>query len=140
MRRTRQILALAACLSVLWLQLSGAHLHADERGNISAPVTSYSHGAGRHHDHGGHHHRSHDDQRNMHGPTDEHDQDHATDVSLLDLALSSAKLPIAILALVLLFALLPYVRVLAGTDFVHPVLSGRHTRWRPPLRAPPQPA
>jgi hypothetical protein len=39
---------------------------------------------------------------------------------------------------VLLFIHVPRGRAFASADVVYRVLSGRHTRWRPPLRAPPQ--
>ena len=127
-------LAIAACLSLLSLQFSGVHVHADESGYVGAPETSFSHS---------HSHDDHDAAAH-HGGTrhDDHAANYegARDVSVLDLALGLFKLPLALLALFLLFAIFPRVKTLAGTEIAYPVLSGRHTRWRPPLRAPPIPA
>jgi len=115
------------------MQLSGVHVHADEDGYIGAPETPFSH-SHVHHDHHDAHHADNG------GVGAVSDSGEARDVSLLDLALSLFKLPLAILALVLLFALFPSIKAHVSLDFVYRVLSGRHTRWRPPLRAPPQPA
>jgi hypothetical protein len=46
-------------------------------------------------------------------------------------------MPLALLVILILFAVAPVFRMLATADFVFRVLSGRYTRWRPPLRAPP---
>lgn len=134
---TRKTIGVAACLSLVMLQLSGLHLHADAHGYIGGPETSYSHT--HTHDHHGadHHDRSDaadgDDASSAPG----HDYDDARDVSLLDLALNTFKSTLAILAFVLLLPIAPRVRALACADLAYPILSGRHTRWRPPLRAPP---
>ncbi len=141
MRRITRAIGTAACLSLLLLQLSGAHIHMGAEGYVGAPETSYSH------DHGGHdHHHGHhaSDASSDHGPlailASGNDYRDARDVSLLDQSLTAFKIPMAILALILLFMVLPGARKLASPDIIYPVLSGRHTRWRPPLRAPPQPA
>ena len=133
MRRNSKPPVVAACLSLLFLQMSGVHVHADEGGYIGVPETPFQH-SHLHHDHDDAHHA--DD--GGHGSVGEGGE--ARDVSLLDLALSLFKMPLAILALVLLFALLPSIKARGSFDFVYRVLSGRHTRWRPPLRAPPQAA
>ena len=124
MRRSRNPLVFAACLGLLSLQLSGVHAHTDENGYIGVPETPFTHDHG-HHDHG--------------DTTPAHDHEGTKDVSLLDLALSAFKMPLAILAL-FPFAALAVIAAVTGTEFAYRVLSGRHTRWRPPLRAPPQPA
>lgn len=133
MRRSVEPLIILACLSMLFLQLSGVHVHADDTGYIGVPETPFAHGH-VHHSHGDAHHADDGDA----GPMSDHEE--ARDVSLLHLALGVYKMPLAILALVLLFALFQSVRPFFSFDFVYRVLSGRHTRWRPPLRAPPQPA
>lgn len=112
------------------LQLSGAHLHADEHGYVGAPEVSYSH---THvHPDAGHVHQHADG-----GAHSAHDHDDARDVSLVDPALSSFKLPFALFALFILFALVPQFRIFGMAEFLFPILSGRFARWRPPLRAPP---
>jgi len=141
MRRLRNHLAFAACLNLLSLQLSGLHVHADETGYIGAPETPFTH-SHFHHDHSDAHHGGTDttDDGGHKSANLAHDHEDAKDVSLLDLALSAFKMPLAILSLFLLFTAFPRLRRLASTEFAYRVLSGRHTRWRPPLRAPPQPA
>lgn len=134
---TGKTIGTAACFSLLMLQLSGLHVHADQDGYIGVPETSYSHT----HAHG--HHGA--DRRDGSAVVDidaefsvpSHDYDDARDVSLSDLALSAFKLTLAFLLFVFLFTIFPRNRTLVGTDFVYPILSGRRTRWRPPLRAPP---
>jgi hypothetical protein len=139
-RMTRAIGAIA-CLSLLILQLSGAHVHIGAAGYVGAPEASYSHDHGVHdHDHAPRFEEAAIDHgadaRSAFGD----DYEDAQDVSLLDQTLTAFKIPIAVLALVVLFVALQRAHTLASADIVYPVLSGRHTRWRPPLRAPPRPA
>ena len=141
MRWSSKSLIYAACLGLLFLQLSGVHVHADDSGYIGVPETPFTHSHGHHSHKDAHHDDPLDAGHEDHGDIGQSgDYDAARDVSLLDLALSLFKLPLAILALVLLFALLPGIKAYVSFHFVYRVLSGRHTRWRPPLRAPPQPA
>ena len=123
MRRSSKPLVFAMSLCLLSLQLTGVHAHADESGFVSAPETAFAHS---------HDHHEHDDAH--------HDHEDGKDVSLLEPALSKFKMPLAMIALILLFCLFPIVRPLFSIEFAYRVLSGRHTRWRPPLRAPPEPA
>jgi len=141
MRLLVKPVGIAACLSLLLLQLSGLHVHADEHGYIGAPETSYEH-SHVHHDHRVSQGQQHADSAHPdHEAADAaHDNGDARDLSFFDLALSGFKLPLAILSLVALLVVLPRVRTLASEELVRPVLSGRHTRWRPPLRAPPRAA
>jgi hypothetical protein len=141
MRRLTNPLALAACLSLLSMQLSGVHVHADDSGYVGVPEASFTHSHG-HHVHDNEHHGGNAkvDHGHRGDSAPAHDYEHAKDVSVPDLALGTFKLPLAIPAPILLFTEFPAIRTLASTDFVFPVLSGRHTRWRPPLRAPPQPS
>ena len=130
-------IGVVSCVCFVMLQWSGLHVHANETGYIGGPETTYTHSHGHRHPHDGHHS---DDWRADYAARGGHDYGDARDVSLLDKALIAFKLPVAILALVVLFAIFPFVRTLANAEIAYPVLSGRHTRWRPPLRAPPQPA
>jgi len=129
--------AFASCLCLLILQWSGLHVHASERGYVGGPETASTH-SHIHHDHDTRH--SQDRQGVSGNPDARHDYGDARDLSLLDLALVAFKLPLAILALIFLFAVFPFIRTLADPEIAYPVLSGRHTRWRPPLRAPPRSA
>ena len=129
MRRARKSFAIIVSFSLLALQLSGAHLHEDESGYVGTPQVSYQHSHGHHHDG---EKRHYDD--GIGAGTDHED---VRDVSLLDAALSTLKAPLALVAAPVLIAVAPSLRLLLSTDHVFPVLSGRHTRWRPPLRAPP---
>ena len=123
MRRMRKPFAVVVSVCLLMLQLSGAHVHADETGYVGTPEVSYQHSHNHHHDDGvGESSSDHEEMR---------------DVSLLDAALSTFKMPLALIAVLVLIAVAPSLRLLFSTDYVYPVLSGRHTRWRPPLRAPP---
>lgn len=137
---TRAIGAVA-CLSLLTLQLSGAHLHIGVDGALSGvPEVSYSHSHGHHHHDDGDHSPSAASHHDTKSAQSGDDLGKIQDVSLLDQALTTLKIPMAVLAVMVLFFRLPRARTLAGTDVSYPVLSGRYTRWRPPLRAPPQPA
>lgn len=113
------------------LQLSGAHTHANEHGHVGVPETGISHIHSHQHDAAG------ASEANHGSAHDVHDYEDARDVSFFELASGTLKLPLAILALILLLSYYPRARTLASTNFAYPVLSGRHTRWRPPLRAPP---
>lgn len=141
MRLLVKPIGIAASLSLLVLQLSGLHVHADEHGYIGAPETSYEH-SHVHQDHRVLHdqHRADLAHADHAAPDALHDHGDARDLSFFDLALSGFKLPLAIIALVVLIVLMPRVRTLASEELVRPILSGRHTRWRPPLRAPPRAA
>lgn len=141
MRRTTRAIGAAACLSLLILQLSGAHIHVGTEGYVGVPEISYSHD---HHEHGRHHdHRVADAVNEQSAPMTAgpgHDHEDVQDVALVDQTLTAYKIPLVALALVLLFLVLSRARTPAIPDIAFPVLSGRHTRWRPPLRAPPRPA
>ena len=140
MRRLTKPIAFVAGLCFLMLQWSGLHVHADEAGYVGGPETAYTH-SHAHHDH---HDALHADEWSDHvvpgDPSAHHDYGDARDVSLLDQALVAFKSPLAILPLVFLFVVFPFIRTLVAAEIAYRVLSGRHTRWRPPLRAPPQPA
>jgi hypothetical protein len=123
MRRTKFAIGATAWLSLLMLQLTGLHAHANEHGYIGVPETANSHTHSHASDHDGDHHR--------------HDYEDARDVSLFEIASGAFKSPLAIPALILLFSFFPRTRTFARANLAYPVLSGRHTRWRPPLRAPP---
>ena len=133
-----RLVAFASCLCLLMLQWSGLHVHASETGYVGGPETAYTH-SHAHHDHLDARHSEHHETASANG-SGSHDYGDARDVSLVDQALVAFKLPPAILALVFLFAVFPLVRTFAGREVAYPVLSGRYTRWRPPLRAPPQSA
>jgi hypothetical protein len=131
MRRNRNPYAIAACLSLLSLQLSGVHMHADDHGYIGTPEASFTPSHGQH---------DHDNPHAHGGAGHADDHDDAKDISLLDPALGVFKMPIAILAFVLLCVAVSLLGGLPIVEITFPVLSGRYTRWRPPLRAPPQAA
>lgn len=132
---------LISCLCLLMLQWSGLHVHANEAGYIGGPETSYTHSHVHHDSHAARPLGDWRDDRSAPARSgSDHDYGDARDISLWDQALVAFNLPLAILAFVFLFAVFPLNRALAGTEISYPVLSGRHTRWRPPLRAPPQPA
>jgi len=134
-------IGLVSGVCFLVLQWSGLHVHANETGYIGGPETSYTHIHVHHDSHDNHHSDNLRGDDAVPGSSRaDHDYGDARDVSLLDKALVTFKLPLAILPLVFLFVIFPSARTLADAAIVYPVLSGRHTRWRPPLRAPPEPA
>jgi len=139
MRRMTKPIAIAGCLCLLTVQFSGLHMHRDAEGYVGVPETAHTHRHG-HDDYNDaiHFDAAHDDDADHRDES--HDYEGVRDVSFFDLSLSPGKIPLAILAFALLFLALPHTRTLAGRNIVYPVLSGRHTRWRPPLRAPPHPA
>lgn len=177
-----KLIGLTACLSLLSLQFSGLHLHADARGIVGGLEPVHVHGLGKHED-GRHGRRAHSHDHghpaiadealsrvsiDAHASTtaperavddDQHDaarlqaDSHAKagdavdqeenyagarDVSLLAPLIDASAGQLA-LAPSNSFLVVDEPRAIAfvGTDFAYPVLSGRHTRWRPPLRAPP---
>jgi hypothetical protein len=138
MRRIIKPVAFVSCLCLLMLQWSGLHVHANETGYIGGPETSSTH-SHVHHDHHGAQ-ISEDREAAPGDPNTDDDYGDAHDVSLLHQALVAFKLPLAILALILLVGVFPLIGALAGPEIAYRVLSGRHTRWRPPLRAPPRSA
>lgn len=113
-------------------------MHADAAGYIGVPETAYTH-SHLHVDRGGHHSDAEHHHDADHA-TPAHDYEGARDVSPSGLALGPSKIPMPVPVSAVLFALLPRDGTLLSADIVYPVLSGRHTRWRPPLRAPPRSA
>ena len=118
MRSPPALLIAIMCLSLLAIQMGGLHLHVSVDSQSGAL-------------HGTH---LHDAVPDGHG----HDHDAEIDVSSFEPGVAWSKL--IPLLVVLIFALLPIIRT---RTTVRPPLverfSTRHrSRWRPPLRAPPQ--
>lgn len=137
MRRVKIAIGASAWLSLFILQLSGLHAHANEHGYVGTPETGYSHTHTPHHehiaDHGGTDHGGTD-----HGGShDVHDFEDLRDVSFFELASGKFKISLIFLALIFLFSFHPVARTLTPSFLSYRPLIGRHTRWRPPLRAPP---
>ncbi|HEY5623975.1 MAG TPA: hypothetical protein VIV14_09445 [Gammaproteobacteria bacterium] len=132
MRKLSTPLMLAACLSLVALQMSGLHMHVNADGFAGTPQGTHVHDAHRHdgtpapHDHG------HD-----HGAGQGHSSD--TDVSIVNYNAGASKLPLDLIALALV--LLMFVRPAAklAPVSVVPRPLERYERWRPPNRAPPLP-
>lgn len=140
MRYLTRPIGVAACLCLLTLQFSGLHVHIDDEGFVGGPETAATHNHGHSHSH------SHSDVH-IDGPSDGqshgdpgsgNEYEDARDVSLLDLSPKPGKIELAALLGDALFTVAPLARALQSAEVAYPVLSGRHTRWRPPLRAPPQ--
>ena len=117
--RTAPLLLIAImCLGLLTLQMSGLHLH----------VSADSQGSALHGTH------LHDADLDGHG----HDHDADVDISPFEPGTESSK-PVPFL-IIFVFALLA---IIWASETVYPLLVERLTapcrsRWRPPLRAPPQ--
>lgn len=123
-----------ACMSLLAVQVSGLHMHVDAHGYAGTPQSTHvhsqdthSHGGDKHRDHAALHEHPHGDRS--------HDGD--KDVSVIELNTGGSKLVILAvwsgLSLLIPLTLGEKLSPLAAVP--RPV--GRHTRWRPPLRAPP---
>lgn len=129
MRRLPSTIILVACLSLLALQLSGLHTHVDADGYVGTPQGTHVHGNGTHvdgadidaHGHGG-------------------DTDHAgdKDVSIVELSTGASKILLFLVWVGLLLLIVLQLRDKISLNFVGPPPTGRHARWRPPLRAPPR--
>jgi len=134
MPRLPALIALVAATSLLALQLSGVHMHIDEHGYVGVPEGAHSHNQLAHqHDIDAEKNASHG-----HEHPEEPDYDGSKDLSIVELSGGASKLVLAFLLLVLVLPIL--ARRCAGIFQIlcAPVLSSRRTRWRPPLRAPPQ--
>ena len=136
MRRPPTLIMLAACLSLVAVQLSGLHMHVDAEGYAGPPEGTHIHGQPGHH-HGDVIHI--DDaaahQENAHPGDPDHAGD--KDVSIVKFGTAVSKLLLYLMALGLILLM-----VLSPTDTIAPRntvprSSTRHERWRPPLRAPP---
>jgi hypothetical protein len=142
MCRSTPIVLIAACLSLLGVQVSGLHVHIGAEGFDASPHTRHIHGARpspaadtdlEHglHSHGAEHHE--------HPVRDAADDDHAGDRDVyVDLGAGTSKLLILFLwiALGLLVLLPPMAQSIRPSDIVQRPKQ-RYERWRPPLRAPP---
>jgi hypothetical protein len=118
MRSSPALLIAIMCLSLLTMQMSGLHLHVSIDSQIGAL-------------HGTHLHDADPEWRG-------HDHDAEIDVSSFEPGFTFSKLIPILIALI--FALLPVIRT---STTVWPSLVERfptrhRSRWRPPLRAPPQ--
>ncbi|MCZ6585911.1 MAG: hypothetical protein O6930_07835 [Gammaproteobacteria bacterium] len=137
MRRTPSSIILIACLSLLALQLSGLHTHIDAYGYVGTPQGTHVHGPGIIHSDGK---RTHLDGTGIDGHEQSGETDYAgdKDVSIVKLNTGATKL----LMLVVWIGLTLLIVIRQGdkisTNFAVPPPTGRHVRWRPPLRAPPR--
>lgn len=128
MCRSSAPIALIAAVSLLTLQLSGLHMHVDEHGYVGAPVGTHLHSqAAHHHGNGG----------ELGDHSDDHDFDGSKDLAVVELSAGASKLVLALVLLALALPILLRQSAVRLPTIVIPVLSGRRTRWRPPLRAPP---
>jgi hypothetical protein len=149
----------AACLSLIALQMSGLHMHVSTGGDTGVLDAAHAHGQTPHqhvheHDPAPHlagfaivdEHATHS--QTVHHPeaqdtlAHEHDggQNHAgdLDVSIVKFGTGVSKLLLDLisLALILLMVIAPADSL--ARSIAVPRFLGRHERWRPPLRAPPQ--
>lgn len=129
MSRSVTSVAIAACLSLLSLQLSGLHLHAGQNGVDSSPHGTHVHGVGTH---------DHDQLEDHRHAEDGDDHNGDRDLSLVELCAGAAKLlPVLFLG--------PVLQLPIGPSDSHRVVLrwrdrapiGRASHWRPPLRGPP---
>ena len=145
MRTLRQPIGLTACLCLLAVQWSGLHRHSDETGTIGAPEIAASHTDFHHHDHeaehgGGALAHADDGAGTLHSHEHENEHQHENErlVSVLDLELGGAKLPIGIPFVFMPFVPPTAIRAETAAADAGERLSKHGIRWRPPLRAPPR--
>ena len=128
---------LAACLSLVALQVSGLHMHVNSDGFAGTPEGTHLHDA-HHHDSPAHHVSTpvaHEHTAHEHAAGQGHTSD--TDISIFELNTALSKLPLDLIVPA------PFLlMVLRPADTISPVALvsrqvSRHERWRPPLRAPP---
>jgi hypothetical protein len=118
MRLAPALLIAIMCLSLLTLQMSGLHLHVSADSQSDAL-------------HGTHLHDADPEWRG-------HDHDAEIDVSSFEPGFTFSKLIPILIALI--FALLPIIRTCTTVwpSLVERFPTRHRSRWRPPLRAPPQ--
>jgi hypothetical protein len=125
MSRISSSIAVFACLSLLVLQLSGLHLHADATGQEAGL-------------HGTHLHHAAPEDHNHHGIVEAHDHASESDVSLTE-QLGTSWIKLISLLIVSVIAVLFGFRLVTRLRLA-PTQSGKVRyleRWRPPPRAPP---
>jgi len=114
--------------------LSGLHMHVDSHGYAGAPQTAHLHNQSSH-SHGKRKHLDGGDNRHEHPGDQDHDGD--KDISVVELSTGASKLLVFLVWFGLgLFVVLRLATTITPRSAV-PKLIGRHTHWRPPLRAPP---
>lgn len=137
MRRLPSTIILVACLSLLALQLSGLHTHVDADGYVGTPQGTHVHGQGIiHSDGNGTHVDGADIDAHGHGGDTDHAGD--KDVSIVELSTGASKILLFLVWVGLLLLIVLELRNKISLNFVGPPPTGRHARWRPPLRAPPR--
>lgn len=134
MRQSPKPVALAACLSLLGLQLTGLHLHVNAEGFDPVPHGTHVHGVAHRHGAGA----AHADDAADHDATgDHHDHDGDRDVAAVDLGTGAAKLPVFLVGDALeVVASAPGASAARADATTQP--PKRHIRERPPLRGPPR--
>ena len=135
MHHLRYATPVAACVSLLAVQLGGLHMHVDADGHVGGPRGMHLHAQGLH---------SHGDDTHVHRPdTPEHEhpgeREHAGDNDISVAEMRGGKSTLADFDLNLHQGLsIDLVRVgqVRPARF-EPRPATRKSRWRPPLRAPP---
>ncbi len=126
---------LAACMSLVALQISGLHIHVNAQGFSGTPQGAHVHDT---------HSRGTAVQEDNAPAIHEHvgGQGHTgdQDVSIVKATPTASKMLLDLIALafILLMVLRPADKIAPCTAVTRP--GGHHERWRPPLRAPPHPS
>ncbi len=127
---------LSACLSLLAVQLSGLHMHMDAEGNVGDPQGLHLHSQPLHSHEGAMHVHTPDVVEHEHPGENGHDGD--KDIAIAEM--SAGKTQLSVLGIYydvgLLVTRAPTGELSPVADV--PLPSVRNSRWRPPLRAPPQ--
>ena len=122
MRLAPALLIAIMCLSLLILQMSGLHLH----------VSADSQGGALHGTH------LHEVDFNGHGHGLGHDHDAEVDISPFETGTPSSKLILFLVILVFVLLAVIWASRMVWPPLVERLSTHRRSRWRPPLRAPPQ--
>ena len=118
MRTASTLLLAIMCLSLLTLQMSGLHLHLSADSQSGALYGMHLHDAAP----------------DGHG----HDYDADIDTSLFEAGTASSKLVPFLVAFVFTLLAIIWTSEAAWPPLVERLTAYCRSRWRPPLRAPPQ--
>lgn len=135
MRWPPRPVVLAACLSLLGVQLGGVHLHANAEGFDAVPHGTHVHGRAPH---------RHDDASVRHdadgrdAARGKHDHGGDRDVAVVELGAGAQKLPLFLVGPALALPLSPPSGTAVRVDAAARPSSARPGHWRPPLRGPPR--
>ena len=136
MRGFATLIMVAACLSLVAMQISGLHMHVDAHGYAGMPEGTHVHGQpGHHHGDVSHTHDVIVPEGHGHPGGEDHAGD--KDISIIKFGTAVSKLLLYLMALGLILFLMVRPADTIALQKSAPRITARHERWWPPLRAPP---